>query len=82
MENILKIWWSKIIAETPVFWQWVRNLCGYVPILLSAVNMATSGMVAPIWFTNNQFYIAGVAAFIIAISQSQTKKNVTEEVKK
>jgi len=74
----LKIWWDGFWSKTPAFWNWIKTVCGWVPVILSAINVATSGMLAPTWFTNSQFYIAGAASVIIIISQSQTKGEVAK----
>ena len=71
---LLKKWKAALKAETPNFWKWIAGVCGYVPIAVSAINIATSGTIAPEWYTNNQFYLTAIPAVILLFAKSQTKK--------
>lgn len=68
------MWLTSLKAKTPIVWVKIRDILGYVPIIISVVNSATGSAVAPAWWTANQWYISAGAAVILLLAQSQTKK--------
>jgi len=74
MEKLWYAWITRLRAKTPKLWNWIKTICGWVPIVVSAINSATSGAIAPIWYTNYQFYFTAIPALILVFAQSQTKK--------
>lgn len=74
MRKLINKWIKAFKAETPKFWKWIAGVCGYVPIVISAINVATSGTIAPQWYTDYQFYFTAIPAVILLIAKSQTKK--------
>ena len=68
---ILKIWYQ-LRAETPKLWNWIAGVCAGIPLLVSAINLATSETVVPEWYSTNQFYILGGAAAIAFFAKKKT----------
>lgn len=78
--SLWNIWLTSLKAKTPIVWVKIRDIFGYVPIIISVVNTATSGAAAPAWWTANQWYISSGAALILLIAQSQTKKTTNPPI--
>jgi len=74
IKDIFNAWVVRFKSETPAFWNFIKAVFGYVPIIYSVLNSATAGAVAPTWYTNSQWYMTGGAGLIFFIAQSQTKK--------
>lgn len=61
-----------IKSKTPKLWNWIAGVSAGVPVLLSAINLATSETVAPEWYTKYQFYILGAAAVVAYFAKRKT----------
>lgn len=82
MKKVIKRAWLHLKAETPKFWNWVAGVSTSVPLLVSAVNIATANTVVPEWYTGNQFYILGGATALAFFAKSRTTEKGKEEVTK
>ena len=80
MKRKLKKLWLHLKAETPKFWNWVAGLSSGIPLLITAVNEATSIAIVPKWYTENLFYILGVAAIVTFYAKSRTTQVGKESV--
>ena len=68
---------SLIKSKTPKLWNWIAGVSAGVPVLLSAINLATSETVVPEWYTKYPFYILGAAAAIAYFAKRKTTNNGT-----
>lgn len=68
---------SLLKSKTPKLWNWIAGVSAGVPVLLSAINLATSETVVPEWYTKYQFYILGAAATIAYFAKRKTTNDGT-----
>ena len=81
MKRKLKKLWLHLKAETPKFWNWVAGFAATIPLLVAAINEATSVVIVPKWYTENLFYILGVAAVITFYAKTRTTEAGKAQVK-
>lgn len=80
MKKRLRRAWLHLKAETPLIWNWVAGVASTLPIAIAAINTATANTIIPEWYTNNQFYILGVAAAIAVYAKAHTTERGREYV--
>ena len=85
MKRKLKKLLLHLKAETPKFWNWVAGLAATIPIVVAAINEATTTVFVPKWYTDNLFYILGAAAIITFYAKTRTteigKQQVEQKLK-
>lgn len=81
MKRKLKKLWLHLKAETPKFWNWVAGLAAAIPLLVAAINEATTAVIVPNWYTENLFYILGVAAVVTFYAKTRTTEAGKAQVK-
>lgn len=67
-------------AETPKFWNWVAGLAATIPIVVAAINEATTTVIVPKWYTENLFYILGASAIITFYAKTRTTEVGKQQV--
>ena len=76
---LLKIWYS-ILAETPKLSKAIAKLSITIPVLVTAINLATSNTVVPNWYTQYQFYILGGCAIVSFFFATRTTEDGKQKI--
>ena len=80
MKRKLKKIWLRLKSETPKFWNWVAGLATSIPLLVVAINEATSVVIVPKWYTENLFYVLGVAAVVTFYAKTRTTEAGKQQI--